>query len=164
MFTWICPKCGREVPPSHTECPDCKAAERRAQEARHRRPRPPLPHRRPGVSCSAAELRGAAWNTPPPAVPRVARDAARRPSNLAPDATLHLRVCGLRGGHLLAGWLYARSEAYYHRGESRREARRQNPPAAKYIEVSGVRFIENAKRGRGKISRDQSFAWPIIDG
>ncbi|HKE26107.1 MAG TPA: hypothetical protein VKB88_27310 [Bryobacteraceae bacterium] len=23
MFTWICPKCGREVPPAYTECPDC---------------------------------------------------------------------------------------------------------------------------------------------
>lgn len=23
MFTWICPKCGREVPPSYSECPDC---------------------------------------------------------------------------------------------------------------------------------------------
>jgi hypothetical protein len=23
MFTWICPQCGREVPPSYTECPDC---------------------------------------------------------------------------------------------------------------------------------------------
>ena len=23
MFTWICPQCGREVPPSSNECPDC---------------------------------------------------------------------------------------------------------------------------------------------
>ncbi|MGH9660904.1 MAG: hypothetical protein ACRD96_20310 [Bryobacteraceae bacterium] len=25
MFTWICPQCGREVPPSYSECPDCVA-------------------------------------------------------------------------------------------------------------------------------------------
>src|SRR5882762_3745705 len=25
MFTWICPECGREVPPSYTDCPDCAA-------------------------------------------------------------------------------------------------------------------------------------------
>src|SRR5712691_7151893 len=25
MFTWICPDCGREVPPSYTDCPDCAA-------------------------------------------------------------------------------------------------------------------------------------------
>src|SRR4051794_33997285 len=23
MFTWICPKCGREVPPAYNDCPDC---------------------------------------------------------------------------------------------------------------------------------------------
>lgn len=27
MFTWICPQCGREVPPSYTECPDCVKTE-----------------------------------------------------------------------------------------------------------------------------------------
>ena len=26
MFTWVCPQCGREVPPHFTECPDCKKA------------------------------------------------------------------------------------------------------------------------------------------
>ncbi|MBZ5585278.1 MAG: hypothetical protein LAQ30_24350 [Acidobacteriia bacterium] len=25
MFTWICPQCGREVPPAYTDCPDCTA-------------------------------------------------------------------------------------------------------------------------------------------
>ena len=25
MFTWICPTCGREVPPAYNECPDCAA-------------------------------------------------------------------------------------------------------------------------------------------
>jgi hypothetical protein len=29
MFTWICPQCGREVPPSYSECPTC--AENRAK-------------------------------------------------------------------------------------------------------------------------------------
>ncbi len=24
MFTWICPQCGAEVPPSYNECPNCK--------------------------------------------------------------------------------------------------------------------------------------------
>jgi hypothetical protein len=23
MFTWVCPQCGREVPPAYNECPDC---------------------------------------------------------------------------------------------------------------------------------------------
>ena len=25
MFTWVCPQCGRDVPPSYNECPDCSA-------------------------------------------------------------------------------------------------------------------------------------------
>jgi hypothetical protein len=31
MFTWICPQCGREVPPSYSECPAC--AENRQRTA-----------------------------------------------------------------------------------------------------------------------------------
>ena len=25
MFTWICPKCGSEVPPAYSDCPNCAA-------------------------------------------------------------------------------------------------------------------------------------------
>ena len=39
MFSWICPQCGREVPPSYTECPDC--AERAQQAAAAQPPAPP---------------------------------------------------------------------------------------------------------------------------
>ena len=31
MFTWICPQCGKEVPPAYTDCPNC--AEKAAQAA-----------------------------------------------------------------------------------------------------------------------------------
>ncbi|HTP33943.1 MAG TPA: hypothetical protein VMJ75_17310 [Candidatus Acidoferrales bacterium] len=37
MFTWVCPQCGREVPPSYTECPDC------AKKAKAAPPQPPPP-------------------------------------------------------------------------------------------------------------------------
>lgn len=33
MFTWICPQCGREVPPSYNECPDCAAKSKAAAPA-----------------------------------------------------------------------------------------------------------------------------------
>src|SRR3954447_76777 len=69
MFTWICPTCGREVPPSYTECPDCakKAADPEAAAAPppaapgapvphaptappvHYRPAPAPPSSRPGL-------------------------------------------------------------------------------------------------------------------
>lgn len=55
MFTWICPQCGREVPPSYSECPNC--AENRArgmapgaqapQQAPAPQPPPPPPQAYP---------------------------------------------------------------------------------------------------------------------
>ena len=33
MFTWICPKCGTEVPPSYNDCPNCEAREKAAPVA-----------------------------------------------------------------------------------------------------------------------------------
>lgn len=39
MFTWVCPQCGREVPPSENECPDCA-----------NRSGPRLPNGRPGTA------------------------------------------------------------------------------------------------------------------
>ncbi|MBY0504994.1 MAG: zinc ribbon domain-containing protein [Bryobacteraceae bacterium] len=30
MFTWICPKCGTEVPPSYNDCPNCAARDKAA--------------------------------------------------------------------------------------------------------------------------------------
>ena len=51
MFSWICPKCGHEVPPSYSECPNCAPLRKEA-------------------SATAA---------PPPAVPAPAREAAPPP-------------------------------------------------------------------------------------
>ena len=32
MFTWICPQCGREVPPAYNECPDCASGKAAPQQ------------------------------------------------------------------------------------------------------------------------------------
>jgi len=42
MFTWICPQCGREVPPAYSDCPDC-AAKAAAAGATAAPPQPPPP-------------------------------------------------------------------------------------------------------------------------
>lgn len=57
MFSWICPKCGAEVPPSYSDCPNCSAP-----TARPAAPPPPARHAAP----------------PPPPVPP--RPAAPRPA------------------------------------------------------------------------------------
>lgn len=43
MFTWICPQCGREVPPSYDECPDCKERAAQAAQAAQQGQAPPNP-------------------------------------------------------------------------------------------------------------------------
>ncbi len=56
MFTWICPQCGREVPPAYADCPDC-AAKAAASAAAAPPPQPP------------AEPAPPPQTAPPPAYP-----------------------------------------------------------------------------------------------
>jgi hypothetical protein len=42
MFTWICPQCGREVPPAYNECPNC-APQQAGQAAPPQQAVPPPP-------------------------------------------------------------------------------------------------------------------------
>jgi hypothetical protein len=58
MFSWICPRCGREVPPSETECPNCKGAEAAAPAAA-----PPQP------VYQTAPPQPTAYPPPPPGYP-----------------------------------------------------------------------------------------------
>ena len=66
MFTWICPQCGREVPPSYSDCPDCaaKAAAAGAAAPPPQPPPPPPPAAQP-------------YYPPPPPTPAAAPPAAQ---------------------------------------------------------------------------------------
>ncbi len=66
MFTWICPKCGKEVPPAYSECPNCAATETQA---------PATPER----AEAAGPVEPAA---PPPASARAPRAAAKSSSGV----------------------------------------------------------------------------------
>ncbi len=50
MFTWICPQCGREVPPSYTECPDCAAKAKGGAAAVSEAPTAEMPTAAPAQS------------------------------------------------------------------------------------------------------------------
>lgn len=52
MFTWICPQCGREVPPSEAECPQCARGQPAVTEA-------PAPE--PAAAPARRPLRLPAW-------------------------------------------------------------------------------------------------------
>ncbi len=74
MFTWICPVCGAEVPPSRAECPRCEER-RRAASAPAPPPAPPgapqPAYGAPPPPAQPAPPQAGAWSPPqaPPAPP-----------------------------------------------------------------------------------------------
>jgi hypothetical protein len=142
MFTWICPKCGREVPPAYTDCPDC------SKDA------PPV-----DAAAPVAAPPQAAHNTPSPAPPPQQYAAAPPPYQAPATARGGLPTwamallfafafLGLGSG---VYWLVGASH-----GASAKPATTIESPAAKpgaktspyqkYIEISGVRFVEGPKK------------------
>jgi hypothetical protein len=170
MFTWICPKCGREVPPQYSECPDCERAEQATAAAPGQpAPLPPqvaVPEYRPPEPVHSAP--------PPPAPPPVTQAPppawgqaypAYAPPAPAPRAGLPtwlltlvfaLAIFGaVAGVYWLVGALKgggaAPAAASAGPAAIPAAAPASNAPAKvspfqKYIEVSGVRFLEDAKK------------------
>jgi len=182
MFTWICPKCGREVPPQYAECPDCERAEQqaatgpsspgpmaeappvnpppppRAAVPEYRPPEPvhptappppppPPPQYPPQAYQPPVPTLGQVYPAyaPPPAAPRVGMPT------WALTIVFALAIFGVVAGvYWLVGALKGGS------GSPAKQLSTVESPAAKpgarvspfqkYIEVSGVRFIENAKK------------------
>lgn len=153
MFTWICPQCGREVPPAYNECPDCAARERAKQEepAGAGTASPPPP---------AAAPSGAPPEQRPPAPAPVVSAAPPRAAKKAPGRRVALPTwlmsllfaLAFIGVGLGAFWAV---NYFRERGAPERPALALQDPAAqkgkphplqRYIEVTGVRFLQDAKR------------------
>lgn len=175
MFTWICPKCGGEVPPAYSECPRCappqKAGETAAATvvapvettAKYEAPAAPVEAARPVVSPPAAPLSPAISpepvHAPMPSPAAIAAPAATPRRAMSPAV--------VAGGAAL-GTVALLSLLYLyvlpHRGESTAKAettRLETPgskgssarthPYAKHLEIGGVRIAED-RSGRAKIS------------
>ncbi len=79
MFTWICPQCGREVPPSYTNCPNCADREKSAAT--------PLAATQQEPSATAAPASAAPANVVPPASATTREEPVRTaPPQYAPPA------------------------------------------------------------------------------
>lgn len=127
MFTWICPKCGAEVPPSESECPRC------VDQA-------------PTAAAPAASAPPSAAPSPPP-------QRVQAPRQGLPAWVVVLVVAGLLIGAGWVGirWLSLRSESAAAAPRQAPVAAPQAPapathPLAKHLEVTGVRVIENTSR------------------
>ncbi len=135
MFTWICPQCGREVPPSRNDCPDCAART---------------------APVSVAVFSAASAHAPPEAGPKPpdAGPGPRRPGPPAWLLALVFAIVFLSMGAV--GFLAYR--LFSHRGEPLTPApvspvrTLQTAPAVsatpsanvlnRYIEVTGLRLVE----------------------
>jgi hypothetical protein len=151
MFTWICPQCGREVPPSYTDCPDCAAKGKAAPPAPPAaQPPPPAPP----IQAAAPPPPAAQYSAPPYQPPPQYYQPP--PARAGLPTWLMSIIFALAFGGLVLGGYYA--VEYFKRDSSAAAhsgAAADNPPAAsstsdakgnplrKQIEVVGVRLTQN---------------------
>jgi len=143
MFTWICPRCGREVPPSYEACPDC-AAKEKSGELPAQTAAQPLP---PSVT-------GAPGAPPAYAPPAVAPVAAAQYAGPPPHAGLPtwlltflfaFAFVGVGAGVYWAAHYFRDGTQAASTTAASVPARTPAKPNAlqKYVEVSGIRFVES---------------------
>jgi len=145
MFTWICPKCGREVPPSYDACPDCTAREKAGAQPQPTAAQPPSPG--PG----GAPTPQPAYASPAVAPLPPAQQAAPPPHPGLPTWLLTLLFAfaflGVGAGVYFAV-LYFRSGPHAPSTSAANVPAKipaQTSPFQKYVEVSGIRFVEDAR-------------------
>lgn len=165
MFTWICPRCGREVPPAYTECPDCEKAEQ-PSAAGPTGPVPPVPPAQPEYAPAAPVHPTQPPPPPPPAaqpqppvVGQVQMAAYPAPyPGTAPRGGLPtwlltivfaLAIFGVVAGvYWLVGYLKGGSSGAKQLAAVESPAAKPGTkinPYQKYIEISGIRFAQDAR-------------------
>jgi hypothetical protein len=158
MFTWICPQCGREVPPAYTECPNCSgqlAAAKQPEEA-EQTPKPPEDEK-PAIEPARAAWQEAVQSPPaPPVAARPGTRSGRRPSGsfvALPTWLLAILFAfaflGLGSGiYWLVGHFKGRTQASTPMSAVESPAAKPGTPTSpyqKYIEISGIRFLSDPK-------------------
>jgi hypothetical protein len=148
MFTWICPKCGKEVPPAYSECPNCAALENKPATVGPLTQEPP-PAASPVPPAPVAEPVAA----PPPLPPQ----AYARPTNrvaipawlvsllvAAVLIIIGLTVVILRNSNRAAAAQSAAAAPV--EAPAAPTAASQTNPSFRYVEFSGLRLTEDAKQ------------------
>ena len=152
MFTWICPKCGREVPPAYNDCPNCAPVNVTTPVSPPQQPEPeatiaavPPPLPLPTAAPQAPPQQPAAVQPPVYAPPPAARGGL-------PTWLLTILFAFAFFG-LVVGVYWIVGAA---RGTSAKPTAAVESPAAKpnaktspyqkYIEISGVRFVADPKK------------------
>src|SRR5579864_942003 len=168
MFTWICPQCGREVPPAYNECPNCVPQQAGQPAPQQQAPPPPVAPQQqfaPPPAAPPQQTYSQAVYTPPPPAPPVQQ--APPPSWMPPPqqptgitvppwllsigfAVLFLAIGA--GAYFGIRYFSGSSQA-----STTSPVTLENAPAAaaskgkantlqKYVEVVGMRLTEDAKK------------------
>jgi len=143
MFTWICPQCGREVPPAYDACPDCAAREKAAGQptATATQAPPSAPQSIPAAPPAY---------TPPAVAPLPPAQYAAPPQHAGLPTWLLAILFAFAFVGLGAGVYWAIN--YFRGGTQAASAPAATIPAKgqakpnplqKYVEVSGIRFVES---------------------
>jgi hypothetical protein len=147
MFTWICPTCGREVPPAYNACPDCAARAKSDPPPVEAAVAPPPPAPTPAALAPQVPYIPPAA-APPPAYYAAPPQRAALPTWLL-TILFALAFIGLGAG---VYWL-----VQYFRGGSQAAASApietvpvkglaKQHPLQKYVEVTGIRFVQAANK------------------
>ena len=178
MFTWICPQCGREVPPAYNECPDCAERAKQAPAAQappppqHQPPQPPPPPQYAAPPAPQYAPPQQQYAPPPPPYPPPQQQYAppaqgqyapppyqpplpqQRGMNL--PVWLMTILFALAIGGVVVGALWILSTNRGSAGVGPTPSATVESPAAKpgsktnpiqkYIEVSGVRFVQDGAK------------------
>lgn len=134
MFVWICPQCGREVPPHDTECPFCALT---AAESREQAPAAP-----PAPETPAAKAA-------PAAPPVYVIGPARRTPGWLVALLVAVGLTALGGGAyywLLASKRSANQAAAPERTPEATAATTSGNRLSKYIEATGFRVTEDERK------------------
>lgn len=142
MFTWICPKCGKEVPPSYSDCPNCDVKEQAAQE------QTASPQAAPQQAGPPEAV------TPPPAPPPVVR--ARPQRRRVPAWLLTVVSAVVFVGVGVAAFMLFRAPreepaqaaqaAPAFETPAVQQAAAQTNPVFRHVELTGLRLTEEKRR------------------
>lgn len=138
MFTWICQKCGTEVPPSYSECPNCAPKPEGQKEPE------PVPGA-PPPSLAAA---------PPPQEKEKKAKPVQRPGSkpALPGWLVALIVAGVITGIGALAYFYflpavrTRSQAATPATRLESVPATSGSPIAKHLELTGIRITEDTRK------------------
>jgi hypothetical protein len=148
MFTWICPQCGREVPPSYTECPVC--AERRQQAAQ---PAPPPQFAAPPPQPPAYAQPQYVAPPPPPPQPAYAPQPPQQQvytlteqKKGMPTWLVGVLTIAVLGGGLFGLIKFVGGPSTPAPTKAALPGDSKAHPLQKYLEVAGVRLLESERK------------------